>query len=73
METDWAAEDKCPEKIWEDMKKVYLKSTEQVLGKKESKKSKPYVSEEILQFGFVDIWNHCIILAHLQQTPIEFE
>ena len=51
METDWAAEDKCPEEIWEDMKKIYLESAEKVLGKKECRKTKPYVSEEILQLS----------------------
>ena len=38
LETDMEAEDKCPEEIWEDMKKVYLESAEKVLGKKESQK-----------------------------------
>ena len=51
LETDWAADDKCPEEIWEDMKKVYLESAEKVLGKKESKKTKQYVNEEILQLS----------------------
>ena len=51
LECDLTANEKCPDEIWEDMKKVYLESAEKVLGKKESKKSKPYVSEEIMQLS----------------------
>ena len=51
LATQMAAEDKCPNEIWEEMKNIYLESAEKILGKKESKKTKPYVSEEILQLS----------------------
>ena len=34
LECDWTANEKCPDEIWDDMKKVYLESAEKVLGKK---------------------------------------
>ena len=33
------------------MKNIYLDSAEKILGKRENKKTKPYVSEEILQLS----------------------
>ena len=38
---DWSNE------IWEDMKKIYIECAENILGRKERKKSKPYISEDI--------------------------
>merc|ERR1712098_783100 len=49
--TDFASEDRCPNEIWQDMKNVYLESAEKILGKREQKPAKPYVSEEILQLS----------------------
>ena len=44
---DWSTTEIHPNEIWEDMKKAYLESAENVLGRKERKKSKPYISENV--------------------------
>ena len=44
----WAEEDKMPEEIWKDMKKVYTEAAESTLGRKKSKKPKPFISDEVI-------------------------
>ena len=44
---DWSTAEAHPNEIWEDMKKIYIECAENILGRKERKKSKPYISEDI--------------------------
>ena len=42
--TEWTAEEKLPNELWEDMKKVWAETAEALLGKRVKKPSKTYIS-----------------------------
>ena len=43
--------DAYPDEIWNEMKNVYLEAAETIIGKKKTKKSKPYKSEEVIKMA----------------------
>ena len=48
---EWIINDAYPDEIWNEMKNVYLETAETIIGKKKTKKSKPYISEEVIKMA----------------------
>lgn len=47
----WTESDKLPEELWNDMKKVYIDTAEEKLGRKRRTKPKSYLSDEVMELA----------------------
>ena len=47
LENEWSANERCPNELWEDIKKTFTEVADETLGRAKKKTNKPYISDEV--------------------------